>query len=97
MNDLDQHLAFILGHYKSGSTWLANLLSLHPDVMGLRETHVFRYSQDCDDFSECTDRLCQEVAWSGGGAKALARHKVGNLLRPMRRSGQATLKPAIAR
>ncbi len=94
MNDLDQHLAFILGHYKSGSTWLANLLSLHPDVMGLRETHVFRYSQDCDDFSECTDRLCEEVAWAGGGKKELARHKVGNLLRPVRRSGQATLKPS---
>ena len=54
MSDLDQHLAFILGHYKSGSTWLANLLCLHPDVMGLRETHVFRYSQDCADFEECS-------------------------------------------
>ena len=32
--------AFIVGHRKSGSTWLLNLMSLHPDIE--REV-VFEY------------------------------------------------------
>jgi hypothetical protein len=28
-------LIFIVGHYKSGSTWLLNLLSLHPAISGV--------------------------------------------------------------
>jgi hypothetical protein len=30
---------FIVGHYKSGSTWLLNMLSLHPEVRGVQETY----------------------------------------------------------
>ena len=38
-------LGFIVGHYKSGSTWLLNLLSLHPGIRGVGETHIFRFSE----------------------------------------------------
>jgi Sulfotransferase family len=85
-------LGFIVGHYKSGSTWLANLLSLHPGVRGLRETHLFRYSGESRSLVEATDELFHSVAWAGGGRKALPRQRLASVLRPFRRSGQATLR-----
>ena len=42
MDENGSKLGFIVGHYKSGSTWLINLLSLHPGIRGVSETHVFR-------------------------------------------------------
>lgn len=86
-----ESLAFIVGHYKSGSTWLANLLSLHPAICGLRETHIFRYSQESEDLAVCSDQLFSSVAWAGGGRKNLLRHRLSNWSRPFRRDGQATL------
>jgi hypothetical protein len=86
-----RQLAFVVGHYKSGSTWLANLLSLHPGIRGLRETHLFRYSGESRNLRDATDELFHSVAWSGGGRKALPRQRLAALLRPLRKSGQATL------
>jgi len=91
VDDSGAHQAFVVGHYKSGSTWLANLLSLHPHVYGLRETHLFRLSAESADLAECTHRLFTTVAWSGGGPRNLVRHRLAALARPFRRSGQATL------
>jgi hypothetical protein len=41
-------LALVVGHYKSGSSWLDNILSGHPWIRGLSETHVFRYTATMD-------------------------------------------------
>lgn len=84
-------LAFIVGHYKSGSTWLANLLSLHPAVCGLRETHIFRYSHESPDLAACTQQVFSSVAWANGGQRNLLRHRLSTWSRPFRGDGQASL------
>jgi len=92
-------LVFIVGHYKSGSSWLTNMLSLHPDLRALRETHVFRLSKLHDtDFTEATSRLFTAAAWADGGPRRFLRNKVADWTRPVRRllglaSGQALLGP----
>jgi hypothetical protein len=96
MNSDGRELCFIVGHYKSGSTWLANLLSLHPEVRGVSESHVFRLSSDCADFRECARRLFEQGAWAEGGWKRLPRHRIAKWTRPSRvllglAKGQSTL------
>lgn len=86
--------AFVVGHYKSGSTWLINMLSLHPAVRGLAETHVLRYSESCADFRQCTDILFRKVAWSGGGLRNLPRHWLVEFIRPLRARWKSLLPPA---
>ena len=86
-----ENFCFIVGHYKSGSTWLANLLSLHPDVCGVRETHIFRYAKSGPDLAACTRRIFQDVAWAEGGTRNLLRNRIARWLQPFRRSGQSTL------
>lgn len=85
-----RQLAFIVGHYKSGSSWLAYLLCLHPSIRGLSETHIFRHSA-AGDLTECTAQLYNTVAWAGGGRRKLFRHRLASWARPFRRHGQSTL------
>jgi hypothetical protein len=68
----DSRLIFIVGHYKSGSTWLLNMLSLHPAIRGVQETHIFHHVRHAADLRNCTRRLYTSVPWSGGGLRHLA-------------------------
>jgi hypothetical protein len=67
-------LLFIVGHYKSGSTWLLNMLSLHPDIRGIQETHLFHHLRYQSTVRDCTRALFTSVPWSGGGLRQLPRH-----------------------
>ena len=76
--------AFIVGHYKCGTTWVINLLSLHPDIIGLAETNLFKYVFN-KDFEEITDILFTGTAWGDGGLKRFPRRLLGRLLKPVRK------------
>jgi Sulfotransferase family len=91
----DVSIAFIVGHYKSGSTWLINLLSLHPEIRGVGETSIFPYVTSCADFRECTENLFTKSFWSEGGLRSVPRHRAGKWSRPLRRlwKPMLTLKP----
>jgi hypothetical protein len=96
MNDSGEKLAFIVGHYKSGSTWLVNMLSLHPDIRGVSETHVVRYSEKGADLQEGTEQLFKHVAWADGGFRRLLRHRAGLWTLAARRAlGLATGQTAL--
>jgi len=87
-------LGFIVGHYKAGSTWLSNILSLHPDIVGVRETHAFRYAEE--NLSTATSLLFDGSAW-GKPKKSWIEWKLAESLRSVRASlglvhGQASLK-----
>jgi len=75
--------AFIVGHRKSGSTWLLNLMSLHPDIRGLMETNLFHIGWNEPDPVRRTDRLFSKTPWSEGGTKALLKHHLLNLAAPV--------------
>ncbi|OAG26998.1 sulfotransferase family protein [Thermodesulfatator autotrophicus] len=57
------NIAFIVGHYKCGTTWLINMLSLHPDIIGLAETNLFKYAFN-KKAEERTKILFYETAWA---------------------------------
>ena len=84
--------AFIVGHRKSGSTWLLNLMSLHPDIRGLMETNLFHIGWAEPDPVQRTDRLFSQTPWSAGGTKALFKHHLLKLAAPVLKS----TKPALA-
>jgi hypothetical protein len=84
--------AFIVGHRKSGSTWLLNLMSLHPDIRGLMETNLFHIGWDEPDPVRRTERLFSQTPWSEGGTKALLKHHVLNLAAPILKR----TKPALS-
>jgi Sulfotransferase family len=79
------NLAFIVGHYRSGSTWLLQLLSLHPEIRGVHETHIFALTADAADLTEARRHLFSTVPWSYGGEKRLLRHWLRRRLRPLTR------------
>jgi sulfotransferase family protein len=83
--------AFIVGHRKSGSTWLLNLLSLHPDIRGVMETAVFNLAWSEPDPVRRTRRLLSESPWSRGGLKSFAVERLRGLAPGARRA-----KPALA-
>ena len=88
-------LGFIVGHYKSGSTWLLNLLSLHPGIRGVGETHIFRFSEQ--NLSSTSRRLFEKSAW-GSPKRSYWKHLVSEWSRPVRvaagtASGQSSLSP----
>lgn len=83
--------AFIVGHRKSGSTWLLNLMSLHPDIRGLMETSLFHLSWNEPDPVRRTERLFSETPWSEGGMKNLLRYRLTYLAAPLLRR----YKPAL--
>ena len=80
------NLGFIVGHYKSGSTWLAHLLALHPDVRMLSETHIFRYAWEHDTLAAASAELFNDSAWGKGGAMAFPKRFASDLTRPLRRA-----------
>jgi Sulfotransferase family len=84
--------AFIVGHRKSGSTWLLNLLSLHPDIRGLMETHLFHLGWTEPDPVPRTKRLFSQTPWSEGGSKSLLTHHLKSLAAPVLKR----TKPALA-
>jgi hypothetical protein len=84
--------AFIVGHRKSGSTWLLNLMSLHPDVRGLMETNLFHIGWNEPDPARRTERLFSQTPWSEGGTKALLKHHLLNLAAPVLKH----TKPALS-
>ena len=86
-------VAFIVGHYKSGSTWLINLLSLHPAIRGVGETSIFPYVTSSSDLRECTENLFTKSFWSEGGLRRLPRHRVSKWARPLRSLWKPMLKP----
>lgn len=88
---IDSKVAFIIGHYKSGSTWLAHLLSLYPGVRGVREAHVFRYVKSHNSLKNATEELFTESAWGVGGIKSFPHYWLGNITRSLRvKTGLAT-------
>lgn len=43
---LRDHVIFIEGAPRSGTTWLLSLLATHPDIAGARESHLFNFGVD---------------------------------------------------
>ncbi|NUO80934.1 sulfotransferase [candidate division KSB1 bacterium] len=77
------NLVFILGNYKSGSTWLLKILSLHPEIRSLSETHIFHHVAAAQNFEDCTHKLFHEVPWSNGGTRQLLAYRLLRLSRPL--------------
>jgi hypothetical protein len=85
-------LAFIVGHRKSGSTWLLNLLSLHPEVRGVMETALFEIGWREADPVRRTERVFKTTPWSkGGGLRARLAHRLTSSVAPLLR----WMKPAL--
>jgi Sulfotransferase family len=89
----DAAMAFIVGHYKSGSTWLINLLSLHPAIRGVGETSIFPYVTSCADLRQSTENLFTKSFWSEGGFRALPRHRASKWAGALRRLWKPILTP----
>jgi len=87
--DTSEHYAFIVGHYKAGSTWLVRLLSQHPDIRSLDETQIFRRATHTADLAACTQLLFTTVPWSGGGLKNLPRYRTRQLVKRLLQSRRA--------
>ena len=85
--------AFIVGHRKSGSTWLLNLLSLHPDVRGVMETSLFEIGWREPDPRRRTAQVFTSTPWSrGGGLRARVAHHLTNWAAPLLRSAKPALE-----
>jgi sulfotransferase family protein len=85
--------AFIVGHRKSGSTWLLNLLSLHPDVRGVMETALFEIGWREPDPRRRTEKVFTGTPWSrGGGWRARATHRLTTLATPFFKSAKPALE-----
>ncbi len=76
--------AFIVGHFKCGTTWIINMLSLHPEIIGLAETNLFKYVFDKSP-NEVTEILFTKTAWSEGGIKRFPHYIAGSLFNPVRK------------
>lgn len=87
--------AFIVGHRKSGSTWLLNLLSLHPDIRGVMETAAFEIAWEEPRLDRRTAKLLRHTPWSkGGGLRATAAHRVTHLAAPFLKRKKPALELA---
>lgn len=84
--------AFIVGHRKSGSTWLLNMMSLHPDIRGLMETNLFHLGWNESDPQRRTERLFSQTPWSEGGSRNLVKHHLQRIAAPFLKNK----KPALA-
>ena len=85
-----EKLAFIVGHYKSGSTWLVHLLSLYPGIRGVSECHVFRYVKELQSLQLATEALFTGSAWGSGGVRGFPKFWLSELTRDVRaRAGLA--------
>src|SRR5262245_56307074 len=88
---------FIVGHRKSGSTWLLNLLSLHPAIRGVMETAVFNLAWAEPDMAQRTRRLLAESPWSRGGIPSFAVERLRRLVPGAKRAKPALALPAADR
>jgi hypothetical protein len=77
-------LGFIVGHYKSGSTWLSHALALHPDIRSLHEMHIFRYLREEKSLQQAIESLLLTSSWGYKGMKSFPRHWLANYSRPFR-------------
>lgn len=91
MDESATHLAFIVGHYKAGSTWLLNMLCLHPEVRGIRETHAFHHVRHSANAHDCTETLFHHVPFAQGGPKAYLKHQLIQLFAPILKRWKPTL------
>ncbi len=82
-----ENLLFVVGQYKSGSTWLVNLLSAHPGIRGLSETNVIRYAVQKDREARTSD-LFTNTAWSEGGWPNLFRNRMAKWFGPILQPGK---------
>ena len=80
----EKKIAFIVGHYKCGTTWLINMLSLHPDIIGIAETNLFKYAFSTK-VNERLNILFSHSAWGDGGIRRLPRHILGRFVNPIRK------------
>lgn len=87
MEEQGENLLFVVGQYKSGSTWLVNLLSAHPSIRGLSETNVIRYAVQKDRETGTAD-LYTKTAWSEGGMPNLFRHRMAKWFGPILQPGK---------
>jgi hypothetical protein len=93
MKPTGSDFAFIVGHRKSGSTWLLNLLSLHPEVRGVMETSLFEIGWREPDPRRRTDKVFTSTPWSrGGGVRGLVSHHLTNWAAPLLRSAKPALE-----
>ena len=86
--------AFIVGHRKSGSTWLLNLLSLHPDIRGVMETHLFRHGWQETDLASRVDKLFEQTPWGQGGPRQWPVHQMKRLAQPIHSRAHAAVQCA---
>ncbi len=84
--------AFIVGHRKSGSTWLLNMMSLHPDIRGLMETNLVHLGWAEPDPEKRTERLYSQTPWSEGGSRNFLHHHLQRIAAPFLRNK----KPALS-
>jgi len=95
MGEQGENLLFVVGQYKSGSTWLVNLLSAHPWIRGLSETNVIRYAVEKDRETRTTD-LYTNTAWCEGGMLNLRPRMVkwfGPILQPWKKKRAVIERP----
>lgn len=96
MGEQGENLLFVVGQYKSGSTWLVNLLSAHPWIRGLSETSVIRYAVEKDRETRTAD-LFTKTAWCEGGLPNLFKHRMvkwfGPVLQPGKKKRSASERP----
>ena len=62
---LRDHVIFIEGAPRSGTTWLLTLLATHPDIAGSRESHLFNFGVDrlFDNFEVRVPPLPRLQSW----------------------------------
>jgi hypothetical protein len=83
--------AFIVGHRKSGSTWLLNMMSLHPDIRGLMETNLFHLGWTEPDPEKRTERLYSQTPWSEGGPRHFLQHHLQRIAAPFLKNKRPAL------
>ncbi len=87
-----EKLGFIVGHFKSGSTWLINLLSLHPKIVGIAETNIFHHAFKYGDFKKSNEVLFKKTAWGEEGLKKLPKHYLAKLVNNFRKYRKPVLR-----
>lgn len=91
MSSSGKNLAFIVGNYKAGSTWLLLLLSLHPELRGVEETYIFKLASESPDVPSLVRKLLADVPWSRGGARRLLAYRAQAAITRLTQKGRAAL------
>jgi hypothetical protein len=59
------------------------MLSLHPDLVGVSESHVIRLAHESKDFAACTDTVFNKLPWGEGGQRGFLRRRLADLVGPL--------------